>query len=637
MIQNNMNSAQKIRETLWSDRGRTPHGNAKIAPCPRLCPNPHDDVHPSFSVSDKNGKVLFHCLASRCTQAEAQEGLKNMGLWGESKNEEPDLPEIFPKELDDQQAKEWVYRDNKGIALAIHGRWDTPTGKVIRWRLPHGTYREGLGETETKTFPLYGSELVEQKPNVPVVFCEGESAVDACRENGLLAVTNAGGASQVNFGTALEVLRNRDVQLWPDNDPPGRRLMSTIQQQLRPIAKSVRILQIGKELPYKGDAVQFFGDLNGTVNDLNSYSEPTIEHLSVDQFLITLPLQLEETKGVVKFLFDNLVSGRGGLKAQVTITPPISAIHTENYEIKRKIDLLSSSSISSLIRDAKNAFAELDWPKLIPQAISLASKGSLDSEDNAAFDLAASMDQKPQAWMVEKILPANVNTIMFGTGGSLKTLALHSLAIHVALGASWGGHKIDHSDANVMILDYESTLDIWMREQRRLVEGMPGGEYLAEGRIKYLAMRGIALADQMDRVLRMVRKHNIKFIIIDSAALACGGDPIDTYVVTSYFNSLQRLNELGVTTITIAHVTKESSRDNDKSTQRPYGSVYWENSARATYYIEKEQAENRTDFYTITFKCRKINLGYPPPDFTLDVLFKDPEGLISVVEGDPIE
>ena len=52
------------------------HGDYKFLAC---CPA-HDDRNPSFSVSDKNGKILFKCWAG-CSQEEVISALRDLGLW----------------------------------------------------------------------------------------------------------------------------------------------------------------------------------------------------------------------------------------------------------------------------------------------------------------------------------------------------------------------------------------------------------------------------------------------------------------------------------------------------------------------------------------------------------------------------
>tara|TARA_R110000824_G_scaffold1618_8_gene7960 strand:+ start:3958 stop:5658 length:1701 start_codon:yes stop_codon:yes gene_type:complete len=562
---------------------------------------------------------------------EAKQALDELGLLG-SKETPPPPPLQAAPPPENQKPREWVYRDKNGLPVAVHGRWDTPTGKVIRWRLPDGDYKgSGLGDLKIEAMPLYGAELIKERPTDPVVFCEGESAVDACRENGLLAVTNGGGSSQQKFGSSLEILRNRKVELWPDNDPPGRILMNTIQEQLKPIAESVKILNVGKEMPFKGDAVQFFGDLKGTVEELRTYSEPVVEHLDYDRLQITVPLELSESGGVVTFLLENIASWEGSINALLTITPPKSPIHSQNYGMKRRVNLLSSSNIAAVVREAKNNFKDYDWGSLIPSTLALANKAVIDSEQNAPIDLASGMDYAVQEWLVSKLIPLTTNSIIFGSGASMKSIVLHSLALHVGIGEDWIGHDVEHTNQKILVLDYENSADTWKRQQRRLLDGMGLRNVWPEERITYLPMRGIALSLQMERLQRIIRENQIKFLIIDSAALAVDGDPIDTNVVTTYFNALQRLNLLGCTTITIAHIRQDSSlKENEAGTMKPFGSSFWTNSARATFYVEKEVWEGRSDTYTQIWKCRKFNFGYPPGDFTVRVKFADPEGAITI-------
>ena len=52
------------------------HGDSKFSAC---CPA-HDDRNPSFSVSDKSGKILIKCWAG-CSQEEVIGALRDLGLW----------------------------------------------------------------------------------------------------------------------------------------------------------------------------------------------------------------------------------------------------------------------------------------------------------------------------------------------------------------------------------------------------------------------------------------------------------------------------------------------------------------------------------------------------------------------------
>ena len=60
------------------------------------------------------------------------------------------------------------------------------------------------------------------KAGETVFICEGEKDVDRLRSLGLTATTNAGGAGkwQESYN---QFLKDADVIILPDNDPPGRK------------------------------------------------------------------------------------------------------------------------------------------------------------------------------------------------------------------------------------------------------------------------------------------------------------------------------------------------------------------------------------------------------------------------------
>ena len=63
------NIASGLSKVRW-------HDDYNFTAC---CPA-HDDRNPSFSVSDKNGKILVKCWAG-CSQEEVIGALRGMGLW----------------------------------------------------------------------------------------------------------------------------------------------------------------------------------------------------------------------------------------------------------------------------------------------------------------------------------------------------------------------------------------------------------------------------------------------------------------------------------------------------------------------------------------------------------------------------
>ena len=653
-------SGKEITERLWQDRGLRPRNlrsSGGLAPCPKLCKNSHEDTKPSFSVTDRGGKILVHCF-SQCEQRDALDALIAHGLWTEQQPEDgnsdmqsskrnvqykkaatveyrvPDEALDGKPDTSRQPDVEWCYRTGTGKSVAIHGRWNGKDGKEIRWRVPDGNYQTGLNGVRIEDMPLLNTDLVMRDTSEVVVFCEGEAAADALTEHGMLAVTNGGGAGQRSFGKSLEVLRDRNVVLFPDNDAPGRQLMMAVQKELKSIAKSVKILTV-PNLPHKGDAVQYF-EQGGTAENLLKPQVTAVEHLGYDRIRITIPLELSELPGQIVFLFEGIRSSRGRLEADVTVTPPVSPVFAENYSTKQRLNIKSSSSVTALRRLLESSYSdEIDWAKIVPRSMSMAAEAMTSSDSDSAIDLAKHRDRQPNKWLVQGLVPANANTMLYGHGSNLKTITVHSLMLSLASGLNWLGHKIDRP-RNVLVLDYENFEDSWMDYQDRLIQGMPGADLIPEGKVFYLNANGIPLGDQVEKVIRQIQSSGIEVLIVDSAGLACGGDPTESDSALAYFRAIQRLNELGVTAITLAHVTKSArTKEGKKNSEndQPFGSIYWHNSARATYYVEAEAAKDRNDFYTVSVENKKMNIAARPEDWKLEILFKDPDGPIYVTKG----
>jgi hypothetical protein len=132
-------------------------------------------------------------------------------------------------------------RDASGRLVAYHVRLDnTADGKKFWWEQPDGS--TGLNGTRLEELPLYGAHLVSDVgADEFIVICEGEKARDALERVKIPAVGTVTGAAATPGPEALEVLRDRRVCLWPDNDAAGRAHMERIGQRLQGVAAEVRI------------------------------------------------------------------------------------------------------------------------------------------------------------------------------------------------------------------------------------------------------------------------------------------------------------------------------------------------------------------------------------------------------------
>lgn len=102
-----------------------------------------------------------------------------------------------------------------------------------------------LRSVKVVDLPLYGSERLKRLPlETPVVVTEGPKDCEAVWRAGLPAVGTVTGAATVPSAAPLEVLRDRIVVLWPDNDEGGFKHMERLAEALTGVAREIRWLQV---------------------------------------------------------------------------------------------------------------------------------------------------------------------------------------------------------------------------------------------------------------------------------------------------------------------------------------------------------------------------------------------------------
>ena len=97
-----------------------------------------------------------------------------------------------------------------------------------------------------------------------------------------------------------------------------------------------------------------------------------------------------------------------------------------------------------------------------------------------------------------------------------------------------------------------------------------------------------------------IKRRNIGLVIVDSAALACGGEPEKAEIANALFNAI---NKLKVTTLLIAHETKNT----DNKNKAPFGSVFFFNCARNIWNAEKSQEQDDSVIHVGLFHRKSNN------------------------------
>ena len=286
------------------------------------CPA-HDDGSPSLSVSEgDDGRCLVKCHSGCETKAVATAlGLDMKDLMPERKTASDQLsdqaitkrapkPPAAPSNSfatsDDAVAalerslgactRRWTYTDTSGQAFGETVRWD-PAGdrKQIRPLSRRGDRWVIGGMPEPR--PLLNLPQISGLPDgVWVYVCEGEKAVDAAMEIGVVATTSAGGAEAAGK-TDWSPMRNKVVVILADNDDAGEKYARDVVRLSRQAGadeiRIVRLVEHWPDLPLGGDIADVLACEGGDVEAVNE----ALDSLAI----ATPPEQVEDHPAARRF------------------------------------------------------------------------------------------------------------------------------------------------------------------------------------------------------------------------------------------------------------------------------------------------------------------------------------------------
>lgn len=193
--------------------------------------------------------------------------------------------------------------------------------------------------------------------------------------------------------------------------------------------------------------------------------------------------------------------------------------------------------------------------------------------------------------------PRRHPSIVFGDGGACKSY----MTLYIA-------GKLARRGMRVAVFDWELAGE----DHRDRLERLFGPNDMPQ--ILYARCER-PLAFEVDRLRRIVRESKLDFALFDSIAFACDGPPESAEIAGRYFRAVR---QIGVGTLHVAHISKSEHAD-----QKPFGSAFWHNGARSTWFAQRADDSPDGSVIRIGFFNRKSNLGPLRPPIGYTVTFTD--------------
>lgn len=333
--------------------------------------------------------------------------------------------------------------------------------------------------------------------------------------------------------------------------------------------------------------------------------------------------QLVYTWPDVRITMEQIHRNFQGVQSEITVSKRIS--ETEEVILLGPVHhgLVSTTSHNQLVKYLNDLDKEskINWAGILAMVSRLGVAHLRTS--HPAVDLRDYMELPSDRWALSPLLLEGEPTILFGNGGEGKSLTALAAMLSLetgqcllpGLGVSSGHHGL--------YLDWESTPDRHAIRTKQLMLG--AGMDSKAIPILHQSCYG-PLQDHAQQLRRIIDHEGVTFVIIDSAGMACGGEPSKEGNSLPFFDIVREWN---VASMIIAHQTK------DQRVGMPFGSVFWHNSARSTIEIKKVQ-EKGSDNLSVGLYHHKANDSRLSRAFGFQYTWKG-EGMDTRITVDPID
>jgi KaiC/GvpD/RAD55 family RecA-like ATPase len=239
------------------------------------------------------------------------------------------------------------------------------------------------------------------------------------------------------------------------------------------------------------------------------------------------------------------------------------------------------------------------------------------------------------SYLLPGIIPINKPTILYGAGGTGKSIFAASLAVALETGQPFIGLKPTRK-VRVLYLDWETEVGDIAHRMNVAARGMG---FTHTPRIRYMSLVR-PIEDEIGQLATTVAENDIELVIIDSVGMAMSSSRDGADASEGAIRFFRALRQLGCSVLAIDHISGDDVRRGKAGAAKPYGSVYKWNSARNAFELRESRDADAYGTH-LTLKHRKSNLGPRLADLNITLDWSDGEVRWTrddeVIEKDPLD
>jgi len=329
---------------------------------------------------------------------------------------------------------------------------------------------------------------------------------------------------------------------------------------------------------------------------------------------------------------ERLTDTRDGLRAEVTVESGVAGRVLGPVWLNI-ISTESQVRFANACAKRVNGLTTEVWHAVVVQACAVVAKQF--RAPAPTLDLSTVDPGQGVEFLIPGLVPLDETTVIYGDGGSMKSLLAVRLAASVVLGQPLPWGVIGNPDMSgirptrccpALYLDWETNTRTVAARLRRVAMGMA----TSVPQVFYRQCLR-SLQDELPSIREEISKRGIGLVVTDSIGFAVNGSLTEDDTARGAMNALRQMSP--ATRLVIAHVNATAAQQTTGVT-RPFGSAFFWNGMRSGIEVRRAEEGAKADDIELGLFHRKANDDELHKPIGVSVLFDGRRGPIEFVESD---